>query len=285
MSITIPSDQRANSVVLNQMRMYLLALSNEFGYLTKRLLRPSIVSLDGVRLDTCLPGITRQLRNRIYRNSYEWQERKIISANLSPYDMVLEIGAGMGIISTLCAKRIGGERVNCYEANPALEPIIRRTHSLNRVVPRLTIACVGPEDGERTFYVKEQLVSSSPTQRSGASQAITVPQLGLQGLLHAFQPTFLIADVEGYETELFSRVDLSSVTKMCIELHPHVIGNEATSRIIQNILNQGFSLEMDTSQGRVAFFSRRHGREAGRPNAAPDARASVKTSVQFLRFN
>ena len=70
------------------------------------------------------------------------------------------------------------------------------------------------------------------------------------------KPTFLICDIEGGEQDLLEYISLDGVKKLCIELHPHVIGNEATSKIFQNLLEQGFYCDFLLSSGKVFFFER-----------------------------
>lgn len=70
------------------------------------------------------------------------------------------------------------------------------------------------------------------------------------------RPSFLICDIEGGEHDLLEYMDLDGVKKLCIELHPHVIGNQETSRIFQRLLNQGFYCDFLLSSEWVFFFER-----------------------------
>src|SRR5207237_906870 len=58
----------------------------------------------------------------VSRGRYEQDECRLIEQVLSPADVVLEVGAGLGLVSAYCAKRLGSSRVFAYEANPDLEP-------------------------------------------------------------------------------------------------------------------------------------------------------------------
>lgn len=86
--------------------------------------------------------------------------------------MVLELGAGIGFISTYCAKRIGSERVFAVEANPVDGGNNSRNLSLNGVTPQLTCGLLGRGDGEETFYIEGNFISSSTLQRSASAQAV-----------------------------------------------------------------------------------------------------------------
>lgn len=70
-----------------------------------------------------------------------------VAAKLDADDVVMDVGTGIGLVATLCAQRIGSERVYTYEANPALERPIRETFELNRVSPHLEMCMHGPAVG------------------------------------------------------------------------------------------------------------------------------------------
>src|SRR2546425_11253511 len=98
---------------------------------------------DGIRdklvtgVQTCaLPILSPQVERTVSRGRYEQDEFRLIEQVLSPGDVVLEVGAGLGLVSAYCAKRLGSSRVFAYEANPDLEACIRETYSLNEHVRR-----------------------------------------------------------------------------------------------------------------------------------------------------
>ena len=64
-------------------------------------------------------------------------------------------------------------------------------------------------------------------------------------------------DIEGSEVDLADEsIDLGCITKICVEVHPNIVGDEPTSRFIQSLLNRGFRLELSSSKGDVLFFQR-----------------------------
>src|SRR5690606_23487373 len=90
-------------------------------------------------------------------------------------DIVLELGTGLGFISSLCAKRIGGDNVHSFEANPALRRAILKNYRLNALSPRLEIALLGEKSGAITFYVMKNFWSSSAIRRHPGARPIQVP--------------------------------------------------------------------------------------------------------------
>ena len=87
--------------------------------------RPDRVRLRGVTFELDA-STSPTLRRLLYSERYERSESRCAAVALAPDDVVLEVGAGLGYLSTICALRLGSERVHTYEADPALIPRIRR---------------------------------------------------------------------------------------------------------------------------------------------------------------
>src|ERR1035438_5719788 len=91
----------------------------------------------------------------LYFGDYEAAEVSMVSQKIKENDVVLEFGGGLGLVSALCARRIGSERVFCYEANPAMIHVIKDTYSANGVAPGLTHGLLGTAEGEVELFVGE----------------------------------------------------------------------------------------------------------------------------------
>lgn len=227
-------------------------------YQYRKLVRPRTVTNGGLKLYLGEHSRSSYARS-IYRDSHEAEEREIVLRHLEPGDTVLECGAGLGAVTVLCCQRIGSDRVHTFEANAALEPVLRRTFELNRVAPQLEMKMVSLTGGEQPFFVSDRFVVSSRYQSSGKgdSKATTLDSVSIQELIARIQPTFLIMDIEGAEVDLAGEeLDLGSVKKLCIEMHPHLVGDEPISRVISNLLRQGFSLRLRECREDVLYFSR-----------------------------
>lgn len=218
--------------------------------------KPALAENSGVLLPISVAGVSPALLRAIYLDPYESHERAIIMSKLAGDDVVLELGAGIGFISTLCAKKIGSERVFAVEANPIMAETIRETYRLNGVAPQLTCGLLGQGDGEDTFYVESNFISSSTHQRSASATPIRTQRFDTGRFMQQIKPTFLICDIEGGEQELLDYMSLDGLRKICIELHPHVIGNQGVSSIFRRLLNEGFVCDFLMSSGKVFFFER-----------------------------
>jgi FkbM family methyltransferase len=205
-------------------RRSLRKLSNWLVY-QYRIGRRPIVSIEGVRIRVGR-HMSRRVEQAISKGEYERDELRLIGLVLSPSDVVLEIGAGLGVVSTYCAKRIGSSRVFAFEANPDLEPHIRETYALNDVNPTLEMCALRAIAGRVTLYRTRNLFSSSMIKRSAAAIPIEVPGKSLSYVVDKIRPTLLIVDVEGAEGELFDHAQLPGVTKIMLELHERVVGQD-----------------------------------------------------------
>ena len=219
-------------------RRSLRKLSNWLIYQYRITLRP-IVSIEGVRIRVG-PHMSRRVEQAISRGGYERDELRLIGMVLSPSDVVLEVGAGLGVVSAFCAKRLGSSQVFAFEANPDLEPRIRETYALNSVEPTLEMCAIRANAGRVTLYRTKHLFSSSLIQQNAGALAIEVPGKALSYVVEKIRPTLLIVDVEGAEGELFDRAQLPGVTKIMLELHERVIGEDKARQLRAALNALGF---------------------------------------------
>lgn len=224
---------------------------------------PEYADNRGIRLPLGHPAITAPIKKDIYFGGYEAKEAELVQMKIAPSDVVMEVGAGIGFLSALCARIAGSERVFAYEANPQLMEIIRHVHSLNGVAPTVVNALLGSGAGECEFFLEKDYWASSLIRGSADAQAIRVRQIDRDEEIRRVAPTFLIVDIEGGEYEFFYGIDLTTVRKICIETHPHVLGNRRTSEILAWLIDAGFSLDFGCMRKNVYFFSREDAVQGG----------------------
>ncbi|MFV0446546.1 MAG: FkbM family methyltransferase [Planctomycetaceae bacterium] len=246
---------------------------NWFRYQYRKLTRPRVITNGGVQLDLGPVAGTRYARS-FYRDQHERDERAIIDRHLESTDTVLELGAGIGLVTILCCQRIGSSRVHAFEANRQLESALRRNFELNGVNPRLDLRMVSLQSGPQDFYVSDRFIlsSSSPSAAGGGSRRTQVDSVPLANVLAETQPTFLIVDIEGGEQDLADpSITLRGVRKLCIEMHPHVIGEAGVSQVIAALCRQGFTCCEGETRGSVMYFER--------PATSDKATVSVASQV------
>lgn len=205
----------------------------------RRLLRLETSTLDGVRLITAEDRVSRDVRIGIFKETYEEPERILIREALRPGDRVLEVGGGVGFISLLCARIVGADNVLTYEANPAMRETILANYRLNGLAPTLRARAVTARGGDITFFVSKNIISSSLYQREGG-EAVSIPSDAIDAVLAEWRPTVLVMDVEGAEVDILPASGLAGIRALILELHPHVVGEEALARMRAHLAGLGF---------------------------------------------
>lgn len=204
------------------------------------------------------PGMGAAAVTYMLDGRYEKPERRILEHALSAEDRVLELGTGVGYLSALCARKIGNDRVVTFEANPLLRPLIEETYAINSVSPRVEFCMLGERAGETEFYVNDEFWSSSTISRKKRKErCINIPVRAFNEAMTTYKPNFLVIDIEGGEKDLIRYMNLDGVDKVCIELHPWVIGKAAEREVRDFFATHGFHEEPAISDDEHVLF-RRH---------------------------
>jgi FkbM family methyltransferase len=210
----------------------------------------------GVRLPLKHPAITPPIQKDIYFGVYESKEAELVQKKIAADDVVMEVGAGIGFLSALSAKVVGGERVFAYEANPQLMDVIKQVHQLNQVAPTVSNVLLGEGDGEREFWLEKNYWASSLIQGSGDATPIRVRQIDLNREIERIQPSFMVLDIEGGEYEFLRHARLGPIRKMVIEVHPHVLGYTRISEMLGWLFAAGFALDVGNPRKNVLYLFR-----------------------------
>lgn len=218
-----------------------------------------VIETNGIKVpfipDVITPKIERPLRN----NRYEGGECAALRDILRPGDRVLELGAGIGLISTVAALAEGVQSVTAVEANPDLIAVIRETHRLNGVasVDLRNGVVVHNAQKKAPFYLRADFWASSmePDSRPFRKKK-HLPCFNIQALVAETRPTVIVCDIEGGEMGLFDDVDLTGVRAMILEMHPKVYGAETVEAISGLFEGQGLIFRQPDKPSSVRYFER-----------------------------
>ncbi len=216
----------------------------------------------GLRFPDDPSVLTARLRRLLRSNGYERKEFEAVRALVGPDDTVLELGAGIGFMSTVAAKRCGARRVVSYEANPALIPYIRAVHQANGVSDRTEVrnALLAGRKGKPVdFHIRRNLLASSLDAMQGDSDGGVVATEkvevhGIGSVLREVKPTVLICDIEGAEADLLPRADLSCLRLAIVELHPQWIGQAGVQAVFDAMQRGGLTYFPKRSNAKVVAF-------------------------------
>ncbi len=204
-----------------------------------------VIETNGIKVPFVPAIITPKIERPMRNNRYEGGEAAALRRILRPGDRVLELGAGIGLLSTLSAMVTGVERIVAVEANPDLIPLIHETHRLNGVTTvDLRNGIAAADDGHDVpFYLRSDFWASSMEATSRPYlREVALPCFGIASLMADVNPTVIVCDIEGGEAGLFDAVDMSGVRAVVIELHPKVYGIPARDRIIATLAAKGLHL-------------------------------------------
>lgn len=205
----------------------------------RRLFCAKTVTLEGIVISSELTRVSKQVRNGLFKETYEEPERILIRAALQKGDRVLEVGGGVGFVSLLCAKICGADNVLTYEANPAMDAVIRGNFELNGLTPNLRNKAVTADGKDVTFFLNDNIISSSLYSRKDG-KAHTLPADALDAVIAEWKPTVIVMDAEGGEVDILGASPLNGVKKLVLELHPHVVGETAIRKLIDYLATLGF---------------------------------------------
>lgn len=227
-----------------------------FRYLLRKIFRPRVVTIDGIVIQFTPEVVSPAIVEQIYTEYYEEAERHLVGTLVDPGDAVLELGSGLGFISSVIGRRRPKIQVS-VEADPRLIPLIRRNLENNGVTEaEILSGIVGGQDGDVDFFFGDHFIGSSLHRTTEHHDRRSVRCHAIAPLFERFAFNCLVIDVEGAEYDLLDHLPLAGVDKLCIELHPHIIGAEKVTAVVARLIEAGFLLDLQQHSGQVQVFRR-----------------------------
>lgn len=228
-------------------------LSDEMKIACRRLVKPT-VQAHGIVVPLG-NHLSPEVLQALDHQTYEQCERGLLEEYLTADDRVMELGAGIGFISALCARKVGSSNVETYEANPKLQRPIRQLYSLNGVNPALNFCILGPQPGTRLFHLHRNFVCSTTEGLSKGRQSVNVLVRSFREEMDRVRPSFLIVDIEGGEFDLLMDQELPTVRTLLLEVHPAVLGESRIASLRGWFYSIGF--ERKAVNGDVEVYQRK----------------------------
>ncbi|MDW4497490.1 FkbM family methyltransferase [Sulfitobacter sp. D35] len=246
---------------------------------------PSIAAeCHGVRVPAS-PFLTPGRIARIDAGRYERHEIAGALDIVRSDDRVLELGAGLGVVGGVVARRCAPEAILSYEANPDLMPHARALHRLNghdQVELRNAVVLSGPDRPDTVaFHLRSSFLGASLAEPRGPSRRIEVATASFEGVRRAFRPSILIMDIEGGELDLLRHADLAGVRGVVVEFHPGVYGADGMRECKDILRRAGFRRRAAVSTRRVWCCTRAV--EVDTADAPPDPDGGWSCSLRMLR--
>lgn len=219
------------------------------------------LSYEGLAVPTSRSGMISPILDQLRSGLYERPEIAGLSRTIRPGDRVLELGAGLGIITALAARAAGHTgRVLSYEANQALVNDTLAFLKANGVTTvDLVNAVLVPESdpAPRKFHLTDSFAESSllRTQGRTAKRTVDVPAESLDAVLASFRPDVLICDIEGAEAELLPALPTSTLRAAVVELHPDRLSSLQIQSIHDAMAAKGLFPQEPSPGGTVVIYA------------------------------
>ena len=217
------------------------------------------------------PGLaTADILGKLAEGTYEADEAKAADRCVRKGFRVLELGAGIGYVTSICARRAGPANVLSVEANPDLLPVIEANLARNGLsgVTLMHGAVTGPveEGATADFAVSTGYTGSS---LDGKGRAVRVPLISIHDLIRAHKPHVVLMDVEGAEADMFGRLWKCPLRFCVMELHPKKYHARTIKKIVDFMSAMDLTYDPVTSRGKIIGFRKVWG-AADAPDAAED---------------
>ncbi|MEP2534224.1 FkbM family methyltransferase [Shimia sp.] len=214
-------------------------------------------------IDIGLPDwlIGTAIEGKIASGEYENKESEAALKRVRKGWTVLELGAGLGFVSSICASVAGAENVISVEANPRMLDPVRANLNRNGFdeVTLLHGAVVGDDhESETVRFRAGSLFWGGSIVEEGKSHddMVEVPALPLTHLLAIYEPKFVMMDIEGAEQYLFDRPWPRCVKHVVMEIHPSRYPQKVIRKIVDCMSKSGLTYDPVMSSGRTLGFMR-----------------------------
>lgn len=227
-----------------------------------RRLKPAetVYRLGDVELAVPQDQLAGPLKKALEAGRFERLEVRAVELHLRADDRVLDLGAGAGLVTIHCARKVGSDHVVSVEPNPAMIPVIQGNLDRNGLEP-VTLhhgAVVAASNSETVdLFLHGGFWAASLDRRDTPRETrATVPAMTLGSLVDRHDPTVIIADLEGAEAEIFSTPLPGQVRLVVLELHPKRYAAETIAQIFEAMAVSGLTYCPDGSQGKIVVFQR-----------------------------
>lgn len=202
-----------------------------------------------------------RIEAKLASGDYENKESAAAQVRIKKGWRVLEIGAGLGYVSSICAQQAGAENVMSVEANPKMLDVVRANLERNGQggVTLVHGAVVGDQHEEESVKFRAGTLfwgGSLVEEGKSPDDMVEVPAVPIGHLLAIHQPEFVMMDIEGGEQFLFDETWPKCVRHVVLELHQSKYPRKVIKKIVDCMSRSGLTYDPATSSGRTLGFMR-----------------------------
>lgn len=221
--------------------------------------RRGYIFYHGIKVPTDSAAMNTTVLDALWKGVYELPELRALQRLVKSGDRLLEMGCGLGVVSGAIAKVHSDVNIESFEANRTLMPAINALHQTNGLT-NITVrnAVLGHVTSPQTrkFAVGNSFAEGALVVAGSDVQTLDVDVVDLNEHIRNFKPTAILCDIEGGEVELFSRIDLSGIRAVVLELHPARVAPYDNGQIFQTCIDAGLAPRVDLFGDQVVAFER-----------------------------
>lgn len=188
---------------------------------------------------------------KIYKSISDINERRIIRSIIMPGDVVLDIGANIGIYTKVLVDCVGPNGL-VYAFEPSPENFSRLKVRMGNIANvKLLNTAVGYYSGELNLYLSDDMNVDHRTYDTGdGRKKHTVPCIRLDDMYDEFSSVkFIKIDIQGYELSAFKGMERllieNRTLQILMEYWPYGIKNagDEPKKVIQFLVDRGFEIK------------------------------------------
>jgi hypothetical protein len=199
----------------------------------------STVTLHGIKIPLSPDEVSPVIWQAIVSGRYEAKEAKWVFKAVKSGDRVLELGSGIGVITSLMAT-VADVQIWAFEANPSTADLARRVIDLNTTgnvsLSQGILTAGAPAD--HRFYVRKDLWMSSMDKDQGPYER---------------EISLASANIDDF---IAQKADLNGVERIFLELHDHLYGLAGIRDMTQALAAKGYAYDPRGSYGPCVLFSK-----------------------------
>jgi FkbM family methyltransferase len=228
------------------------------------------LNVHGVQVPVCVGEVSHEIWTALQSGHYEANEAKRVRRAIRPGDRVLELGAGLGVITSIIAA-VEGVRIWSFEADPRTAALAQRVIDRNcgdNVVFTNGLLAAGPAR-KLSFYQRADFWMSSRFAEQGPyEQVIEITSGDIDVFVKRHNINVLVMDVEGAELELLQNALLPGIERVFLELHDHLYGLSGVQAIGETMSRKKLIYDPRGSSGPCVLYSADDGERQFDPEIA-----------------
>lgn len=218
----------------------------------------SFLNVHGLEVPVSQNDVPSAIWSSLIDDSYRANAANLVVKAVEPNDRVLELGTGLGIISSLLAAA-DGVQVWSFEANPEVATLAEKViHANNRnnVVVAPGLPMPGPSR-EISYYVRaEPWMSSFAAEHGAYVEVHSFASIDVNDLIQRHNINFIVMNIGGAELEFVTHAHLKNIERIFLELHDHLYGLDGIKKITDELMDKGFVYNPRLSDGTGVTYSR-----------------------------